>query len=1035
MDMIPSLRRSQDLSPFQRPDPLTPEQHAEKEAIRKTLDSLKKQGHTLEPSDARKLARNLPLGHSATIFFKEDEKTHYQVQSGKDLENLSLLLSGSTGGLSQETQKALGNLKTGEDLGKEYFVDTPSGRVRTSSAGAVLALGSGTRVLTQDRYGKTRDLRSLKDTDLAAQDSSSTPEKEEAARLLQSAKKAGYEVIPFQPISEDMDIGDSGTIVKETLKSLLFPDPKSDEIKQKEIAVKDLAEGGRITVLPKGKDDPQEGYDLDSKQLSEFSRMVSQDPSEAQKTFAQDFESLRARNSLIFRRDPVGMVRGALQTASPKQVYLDLVSGKGELVVLNGDGSLLAFTDRASFHRYASTGEIPQSQGNPADPTARKENLLAVYFASPFDPTPGKNGIYDDLPLQAEKVGSNSHTDLLIERSDLPSKKNLLLEYVQPGKTETVERLDPKIAMSDPKTLEDFVYNALKRHGEDKRLRLMVAGHGGAEKGLIPDGDDNNASAHNAMGVDDFALAIHKGLTRYNQETGKDRRIDNLIVGSCLMGNTSFIHALARYGDVRVLNASPEVLMGTGDEQLFRYLAKPEGASADAEKFGKDLVDIISTTPAFPGGRKNMRNAETYGAYDLDPEKNKKVEKAMEDFFASVSASPEDAQPIKDDIYSCKTYGMNRLYNILLDVDERDLIEVAKKIEGDHRIESKEIRESAGRLAAAVGEQVISQKMEERYKTRLGPTIYLPVDRYDFEPDMIQTDLLKGTGYEKFLDGVFKAPLYRGVVDTVLDKIDEIMNVLKTQHKEEKAERAKEEGELEESGERRRGEKSPTLMDLLGGLDKSQVTIHPAQEYPFWKKAIATPIKAATTLVLGGVGAALGAALLAPAGAILGLRAGITGRSVVHTPPQNEKKAPEETIIRRRRGEDRDRSPRGETPAGIPDSLSQILAALDIDWKGVAKLGVQAALLPMEAVPQKAHKTIAYHIGNLPGKVLGGITGLVTGAVGGALEGIIGGGIAGAGAGYMLGSMALDRVGIAPSGPPVLEEEPAVEALVKKEAA
>lgn len=858
----------------------------------------------------------------------------------------------------------------------------------TDAGGAALLLERGEPVFAVSADGAVRRLNSAAQAAQAARASAPGGPEARAGELIREVARAGYEVQPDFELPENLKATDIKGLMKQQIREWLASrfkeDPRSHPLLRHGYMARTLSQGGVVQVLPPEGSAPDEEPEfpltLDQAQLQTLVRW-EKSPTRAMMDFRQAFESLEKGGSILMARGMAGMNRGMLHRADALRAYLNLAHG-GEVVALGPGGDLFSLRQPVDLLELQKTGGVARSRpAAPADPARPKANLFMLYFVSPFDPL--EKGLYEDLPLRLTQVGSSEQTDFVTLRSDLPQKRNLRRDYIQPGELAMLERLDvARVSMADPKTLEDFIYKTVREHPGDRHLRLMVAGHGGAEKGLLPDGADNNAQAHNAMSVDDFAGAIKQALDRVERETGRRPRIDNLIVGSCLMGNTSFIHALARTGDVGVLSASPEVLMGNDPEGMFTCLNDPRTADADAQTYARALVDILKDASAFPGGKKNLQFAETIAAYDLDPGKDQAFTRALDNFFSACASRPDLARYVKEDVADCPTYGINRIYNVMMGVQQRDLIQVAERILGDARIDSDPIKQACKELIEASSAQVLAIEVAENYRGRKGATLYLPLERGIFDPRMADTHLLKSTSYRRFLDTLFEAPLHRTLIDTFFDEIDRAMAGVR-----------QEQQKAQSSAGSSAGSTAPAAKPSPGGLAALKKELEEAAEHERLHDMERPQIGAGRRVAMavgqglrlaGGVagalvGGALGAALAAPVGLVLGLRAGLTGRSLAS--PENS-------------------GPRAPDPDG-----ASAWGALDAALPAVRRLAVQAALTPFEGTGQKVHKAVGYRMGVLPGRLAGALAGAAGGALGGALAGLALGGFGGAALGRGLLSL------------------------------
>ena len=996
--------------------------------------SLAKSGFTLSESQVRHAIKSFDKHKEALVVF--EGKTE-QIYSFRDSNEIALFhqLKASPDQAPAETRSVHTDLQALEASGGQIAFSRGRDLLPTDAAGATVLLGRGESVVLLDRYGAPSTVSTAADASKAAQ-SRPAPDaaKEAVIEPVLVLEKKGYGIAPDFDLPEDLQVTDIAGMVKHQISQMLSKDPNHEPINERRYAIDQLAGSGVATVVPPAKhedpiaelkkiaakakkqDEDDEPVDqmslpeprvLNRAQLTELSQIAGGAMTPQQQQYFDDMKKIRedaVNTPNVFSRESTGLQRGALHQANDLVGYLNLIN-EGGLVLLNSDGSIVHLDSPGEVKEYAATGQVTRNRPAPVDPQAPKTNLLMLYYDSPFDPTQ-KGGIYEDTPMRASQVGSNAEVDMVTLRSDMPHKKNLRNEYLQPDDMQLIASLDPKTLMNDPKTLENFVYDTLKAHPDDKHVRLMVAGHGGAELGLMPDGESNDASAHGAMSVDDFASAIHEGLARFNKETGKSRKIDNLIVGSCLMANTSFIHALAKKGDIEVLSASPETLMGNDPNIIFSYLADPKTSDKSGPEFASDLVELLEGAAAFPGGRKNLQFADTFGAYDLSPTKGQKMADSLQTLFKAVVAEPQFAQYVKEDITACPTYGINRFVNLQFGINQRDIIQVAERIANDARIGSDAIKQACKDVVAATEAVVLKQKMDERYADRRGPTLYLPTESFAIDERLMNTDLLKSSSFSEFIQLVGSQKANRSLVENLTYEVDKVMRGLKRA--------AKDDGKSGGAKVSKKSLRKLLMAASVSEADRAAKAVQGAEKIyrpllsKLYRAAIGGPVVIAATAVGALAGAVVGAAVLTPLGSMLGLRAGLTGRSAA----QNFLADDEKTIAAAAAGS---AAPNAGTPAPTAPSASATAPAssgspaaptpteppsdrealVETILRPAIRLGTQVALFPMEAAGETVNRSVSYSHGTVAGRLSGATVGTASGVVGGALSGALLGGAAG----------------------------------------
>ncbi|MBS2039045.1 hypothetical protein JST97_28950, partial [bacterium] len=649
------------------------------ETPKQLFAKLKQLGRDPGRDAAARMTGSLKSKYESLIRFQGEEELVLSLRDPKELADYVALLSG--GQPSDELKNAHTGVQARVDQGDRFFLKRNKQYLKTDAAGAALVLARGGEVV---RMGVDGEVNRWKE--LPAQPPAPTPARVELGKLLDAAEalKCTFEVEPDK----------TETSIKGKLLAQLKG--RGDEVEMRGELVEALEKGKRVLMtLPDDERKIPLPPALNKAQLEKFIGYVSK-PDDDQKSFRKAFEDLKKKDAVIMARSDSGELKGMLMQASDRSAYLNLLAGQ-DVVVLTKDGTPQRLSSVAQMNELSSTGNLKGQASAKFDGAANpSDNLFMVYHVSPFDPI--NKGIYDDLVRRMTEVGSSKEIDIVAMHSDLPDKRNLRVDRIQSGSLENLKKLDPETVMSDPKTLENFIFETLLANQSDAKVRLFVGGHGGAEKGLLPDGKHNNAAANHAMSVDDFAGAIHKALDRVQAETGKRPFIENLMLCSCLMGNTSLIDALAATGDVGVLCASPEVMQGASPNSVIDFLHNPEHSKASGEEFARYLVDTLSEAPSAPGGNLESHHADTYGAYRLDKGLAEKFKGSLDNFFKVALEHPDQAGAIKRAIAACPTYGVNPFINLLFDVDNRDVIQVAERIIADARVTNQEIKDAAQKV-------------------------------------------------------------------------------------------------------------------------------------------------------------------------------------------------------------------------------------------------------------------------------------------------------------------------------------------------
>ena len=1025
---------------------------ADLQAVNSSLETLAQHGRSAPLHAGNRIRTNQSNGLETLVQFKDDkdQTVVLRTASEQDVHLYAALLSGSE--KNSPAARGFQGLKTSAAGKNLFFLERKGEYLSTDAAGAAVAMTAESPVIVKrsdGQYGTYTDLG--KAAEFVAK---SDPKLAASRAELKSLEGKGLtfsEHKPDKPEGTEKKQGIVGRILQ------LFEDSSKSPLEIDKTFSESLA-----------KDKVDVSFEVDDRPLPlpitlsmDEIKMVAdwKDSSHQEiKNFQKDFKALADDESIFMAQQPYGEAKGMVLRADDRATFFQLRQGK-RVVALDKKGDLHELTSLKDFAKFKENGRVTEPNLNPFDgEKTDSDNLMMFYHVAPFDPI--NVGLIDDLPQRITNVGSSEQVDIVTMRSDLPTKKNLRVDRAQKGELQEIKRLDPELAMNNPKVLEDFVFETVLANKGDEKIRFLVGGHGGAEKGLLPDGEHNNAEANHAMPVDKFAGAIKKALDRVEKKTGDRPKIDNLMLVSCLMGNTSFIHALAQTGDVESLVASPELMAGSNPISTFEYLANPETSKASGLEYAQHLVDEWSVAPSSVGGNKEQHHADTIGAYDLDPAKAKRFQKALGGFFKAAIAEPKFAEYLKEGIAKAPSYGINPLINLQYDVDNRDLLQVLDHTTKDARITSPKLKKAMAELKEATEAQVIDQKVSEDYKGRRGPSLYLPLDKWDFNKEMTDTELLKGVPYKEFMDLVFDAPLQRGVLDNLLNEASRISEtgVLDSAFK-----------KLREvaTGKKKQTEEAPSTSDdvsvpkmteeqataflasLLpeGAVEEAQAmheitdgqevqdlrALHSLEQdikaRPF-KRAIGfarSAVTGALGLTAGVIGGAIGAVPGAIFGAFAGARAGWTGTSMSGTskPASKEEmevltKVVDDLLEANGLGKDdaevedsskgaKDIAKDAKAAEVLTDSDSPSteeaenqkpdLSALDQLLEGrVAKGLAQILLWPSEGAAIKTHEAAGRKLGEMPGRIVGALIGTLSGAV---TTGLAAGAVAFTGAGLV----------------------------------
>jgi Clostripain family len=1027
---------------------VTPFDGADFDPMKSSFQLLAQHGRMAATYESGRIATNLSNGYEALVQFKDGEDKSYvlAVRKEADIPLYAALVSGTE--VEPSLDKLHKELKTAHADNNKFYLKRDNEYLPTDAAAASLALQRGSRVVLRRSDGQYETHKSAD----AALSFLAQSDKQAAAaqRDMEAAKLAGLSLSAL-PAQEDAEPPSRLSMIAQMFN-------RSSDLEIDKTLAEALTKDGRLQVSFEEDERPLALPLVLNREEINLAAKWGAGPNREIKNFKKQFKALTEGKSIFMTQQAEGDMKGMVVRADDRAAYFQLRHGE-RVVVLDKDGDLHEMKSLNDFATYKNTGHVSPPDSEPFDGSKTdSDNLMMFYHVSPFDPL--TKGNYDDLPQRLTAVGSSERLDIVTMRSDLPTKRNLRVERVQDGQLQELKRLDAETAMNNPKVLEDFVYETVKSNMGDDKIRFLVGGHGGAEKGLLPDGENNNSAANDAMPVDEFAGAISKALERVEKETGERPKIDNLMMVSCLMGNTSFIHALAKTGYIETLVASPELMAGSNPLSTFEYLNDPKTSKASGREYAQYLVNEWSEAPAMIGGSKEHHHADTIGAYDLSPVKAERFQKALGGFFEAALAEPKYAEYFKEGIARAPSYGINPIINVMFDVDDRDLLQVLDSTSQDARIKSPKLKQAMAELMEATEDQVIHQKVSENYQGRRGPSLYLPLDKWDFNEKMADTELLKSVKYKEFMEMIFEAPLQRSVVANLINEasrlsetgvldgaIKKFMDAAsgKTEKMPEPQETKDARSPEAENSTDPKGTTGNSKFDgILQNIAKTIETasgpeakelqaIQSLEEIlaPSRAKKVMGLLKGTIRTAMGlAVGAATGIVAAVPAaalGSLTGAVAGWRGTSAsgTHKPASKEEmevltkvvdqlleandlKAAEKPAesagpdTQKSASADKSDEARPKEAASEDDVVQETEPSPDLSplkhlVKGrVAKGLKQLVLWPSEGFAIKTHEAMGRKYGELPGRIIGAVTGAVTGAV---LNALAVGGVAFVGAG------------------------------------
>jgi len=322
---------------------------------------------------------------------------------------------------------------------------------------------------------------------------------------------------------------------------------------------------------------------------------------------------------------------------------------------------------------------------------------------------------------QQELVGSDKNTHLVayvdVGPKDDPfgqGWQNARTYYI--NKDNTPDKLNSeliaehgRVDMSSPKTLRDFLVDAVKKFPAD-HVALILNDHGGGFTGAMSDESDGNFMS---------VPQIKQALAEAEAVTGK--KLDILGFDACLMAETEVAHELKDHADI--LLASEENEGGPGwtyDSMLggrtigeainkLQHTLKAK-INVGPEDFAKIVVDV---------NRQHNEDIPTFSATNL--KRMDSVSKSI-NALAEAIKKTEDKEAVRQAIGKAESYGGGWMpYR-----DIHDLYDLSAKIA--EFSSDPQLKQAAATVQAEVKQAVFANENNpEKHPESHGLSIYAPV--------------------------------------------------------------------------------------------------------------------------------------------------------------------------------------------------------------------------------------------------------------------------------------------------------------------
>ncbi|MHC9538609.1 MAG: hypothetical protein AB9903_03740 [Vulcanimicrobiota bacterium] len=437
-------------------------------------------------------------------------------------------------------------------------------------------------------------------------------------------------------------------------------------------------------------------------------------------------QSLLKPRDRYLASDPELRSAGMSVNISREKARERLAEGK-TVYLLTADGHAEILEKPEDLEGRLLTGKLPE---NPSrwihkDPAV---NVLISVHATFFQPYPIASASYSPHLFHQMDDTLKENNDLLVILSlhDTVPEGPLRREEVVAGDRKLLDL--PEGKLNDMKILSEHIYQSLKSHPEAHRALACLEGHGSGPKGMLPYRDEKDGKRR-GISVDDLAKGTHDGLTRFNMETGQQKRLGMMILDSCLMGDFAVLDAMSRNNDVSVLVSSPVPVFVDKDfeHSLYQLLGNPAGADMSDEEIGMKLVE-------------EYKGAGAFGAYRVEDQYVQPVRKALRGLFSQALKKPELFPALR---MACDNVKMKQY-----DTIGCDMIQLAREIGRDpslsslHR-EAHEMEESVKCLVLAQHSPDTRTGNGGKLFTVDGPSIFMPTVPSSWEEEYFDTPLAR----------------------------------------------------------------------------------------------------------------------------------------------------------------------------------------------------------------------------------------------------------------------------------------------------
>jgi len=351
-------------------------------------------------------------------------------------------------------------------------------------------------------------------------------------------------------------------------------------------------------------------------------------------------------------------------------------------------------------------------------------------------------------------------------------------------KSKVLHRLDESTKMKEPETLQNFITWGMEKYPA-KHYMLVVMGHGGAWMGA------------SAMSPKRMGEAIETGVNDFKETTGREGKMDALVLNSCYMGNTEALNEMKGAADVTLASENYATTAVFDDwSQLIGGIKKDleNGKSFNGRDFASNTVekyraDNLETKNNYPDFAPWNRSYLTLTA--VDNKKMGALVKSWGDFNKECKKNGVAKSDLFKAVGNAKDYASGALVprQVFSFYDQiRDMGDIMNKVKESDKFPAP-VKKAAGNVKKAISDAIINEQHEGTgMEGSQGFTIWGPTNGIDvlFMKDSYQYDVpdfSEKTEWDSTLKAAFN-DIPKPTVDKFLKNYKDIKKLKKDLKKE-----------------------------------------------------------------------------------------------------------------------------------------------------------------------------------------------------------------------------------------------------------